>query len=125
VVLPGGRWLRKERQFRHGFPRKRTVGQQPLKLLQRNKNGSGAAREFCGVKYQATMESCPDKFHVNIPNVAGARPCCTHGKHILRPHVLSSDRSDRLDVLQRTRIKNYHYCHRHYIVIHQQPLCVV
>jgi hypothetical protein len=26
---------------------------------------------------------------------------------------------------QRTRIKNYHYRHRHYIALHQQPLCVV
>jgi hypothetical protein len=28
-------------------------------------------------------------------------------------------------LLQRTSIKKYHYRHRHYIVIHQPPLCVV
>jgi hypothetical protein len=30
-----------------------------------------------------------------------------------------------LRLQRRTRIKNYHYRHSHYIVIHQQPLCVV
>jgi hypothetical protein len=48
------------------------------------------------VEYHATMESCSDKFHVDIPNVV-SRPCCTYGKHIYPCHVLiTSDRSDRL-----------------------------
>jgi hypothetical protein len=29
------------------------------------------------VEYHAIVESCSDKFHVDIPNVVGARGCCT------------------------------------------------
>jgi hypothetical protein len=29
------------------------------------------------VEYHVTMESCYDKFHGDIPNVASVRPCCT------------------------------------------------
>jgi hypothetical protein len=68
----------------------------PEYYIRKTSTAAVPAIEFCGVEYQATMESCPDKFHVDIPNVAGARPCCTYGNHILRLHVLSSDRSDRL-----------------------------
>jgi hypothetical protein len=49
----------KERQFRHGFLRKgaRSARSAPRKLLQKNKNGSGAAIEFCG--YRKVVEANP------------------------------------------------------------------
>jgi hypothetical protein len=79
------------------------------------------------VEYHATMESCSDKFHVDIPNVVRARAGCTSSAHgaLSNPHLVLIVAIVLLLLQRRTRIKNYQYRHRHYIVIHQQPLCVV
>jgi hypothetical protein len=36
------------------------------------------------VEYHATMESCSDKFHVEIPNVVRARARCAYRVHMAR-----------------------------------------
>jgi hypothetical protein len=71
------------------------------------------------------MESCSDKFHIDIPNVLCARARCTYRLRMARCLIeLFLIVAIVLIPLQR-KIKNYHYRHRHYIVIHQQPLCAV
>jgi hypothetical protein len=72
------------------------------------------------------MESYSDKFHIDIPT------SCEHVLVALTvcawravESALSSDRSDRLASPSETdKNEEFHYRHRHYIVIHQQPaLC--
>jgi hypothetical protein len=49
------------------------------------------------VEYHAIVESCSDKFHVDIPNVVGARGRCTCRVRTARSlTVFPSDRSERL-----------------------------
>jgi hypothetical protein len=68
--------------------------------------------------------------HVLTSSMSIFQTSCEHvlvvrtGSTFCACHVLSLDRSDRL-ASSRIRIKNYRYRHRHYILIHQQLLCVV
>jgi hypothetical protein len=81
------------------------------------------------VEYHATMESCSDQFHAIFQTSRELVLVVLTVSTFCACHVLSSDRSDRLasplEKNQELRIKNYHYRHRHYIVLHHQPLCVV
>jgi hypothetical protein len=71
------------------------------------------------------MLPCSDKFHVDILT------SCEHVLAVLTVlarcllYLALIVAIDLLLLPRRGRMKNYHYRHRHYIVIHQQPLCVV
>jgi hypothetical protein len=58
VVLPGVHWFEKSANFGTVSSASVTVGRQRTrKLLQTNKNGSGAAIEFCG--YRKVVDANP------------------------------------------------------------------
>jgi hypothetical protein len=74
-------------------------------------------------EYHATMGSCSDKFHVDIPNVLVVLTVCAW--YAVYPYLARTVAIVLLLLQRRTSIKNYHCRYRHNIAIHQQPLCVV
>jgi hypothetical protein len=61
-----------------------TAGRRSWCAARTRTRGDSHQAGLSDAEYRATVESCSERFHVDMPNVMRARACCTYRDHMMR-----------------------------------------